>query len=329
MFFSARSSSMEGDNMKESRSGDRIDRFARLEDIARSAGPITMGIVYPTDATSLSGALAAAEAGLIHPVLIGPSEDIHKVALDAGFDIEKLPVEEAKTPLEAAKKAVDLACEGKVDALMKGALHTDNLMHPIVANTAMRTDRRISHVFAMDVPSYERLLFISDAAINVHPNLGELRDITCNAIDLAHALGTERPKVALLSCTENVSEKIESTVFAAAICKMADRGAIAGADIDGPLAMDNAVSPEAAKIKGITSSVAGHADILIVPDLISGNILAKDLDYLAGADAAGIVMGAAVPIALTSRADGDVERRASAALACLVAAWKKRGRNTP
>ena len=320
---------MESDDTNESRGEDRIDRFARLEDIARAAGRITMGVVYPTNAPSLRGAIAAAEAGLIHPVLIGPSEDIHKVAQDEGFDIDQLSIEDAKTPSEAAKTAVDLAREGKVDALMKGALHTDDLMHAVVADSAMRTDRRISHVFAMDVPSYERLLFISDAAINVRPNLGELRDITCNAIDLAHALGTERPKVALLSCTENVSEKIESTIFAAAICKMADRGTITGADIDGPLAMDNAVSPEAARIKGITSPVAGQADILIVPDLISGNILAKDLDYLAGAEAAGIVMGAAVPIALTSRADGEVERRASAALACLVAAWKKRGRKTP
>lgn len=320
---------MESDDTNESRGEDRIDRFARLEDIARAAGRITMGVVYPTNAPSLRGAIAAAEAGLIHPVLIGPSEDIHKVAQDEGFDIDQLSIEDAKTPSEAAKTAVDLAREGKVDALMKGALHTDDLMHAVVADSGMRTDRRISHVFAMDVPTYERLLFISDAAINVRPNLGELRDITCHAIDLAHALGTERPKVALLSCTENVSEKIESTIFAAAICKMADRGTIAGADIDGPLAMDNAVSPEAARIKGITSPVAGQADILIVPDLISGNILAKDLDYLAGAEAAGIVMGAAVPIALTSRADGEVERRASAALACLVAAWKKRGRKTP
>ncbi len=320
---------MERDNTNESRGEDRIDRFAKLEDIARAAGCITMGVVCPTDAPSLRGALAAAEAGLIHPVLIGPSDDIQKVAQDEGFDIDQLSIEDAKTPSEAATTAVDLAREGKIDALMKGALHTDDLMHAVVADSTMRTDRRISHVFAMDVPSYERLLFISDAAVNVRPDLGELRDITCNAIDLAHALGTQRPKVALLSCTENVSEKIESTIFASAICKMADRGTITGADIDGPLAMDNAVSPEAARIKGITSPVAGQADILIVPDLISGNILAKDLDYLAGAEAAGIVMGAAVPIALTSRADGEVERRASAALACLVAAWKKRGRKTP
>lgn len=309
--------------------GERIDRFARLEDIAREAGRISIGVVHPTDATSLKGALAAAEAGLIDPVLIGPADAIREIAGDEDLDIDDLLIEEAATAKEAAEKAVGLAKQGKVDALMKGNLHTDDLMHAVVADTAMRTDRRISHVFAMDVPSYERLLFISDAAINVRPGLSELRDITCNAIDLTHALGTERPKVALLSCTENVSEKIESTIFAAAICKMADRGTIAGADIDGPLAMDNAVSPEAARIKGITSLVAGQADILIVPDLISGNILAKDLDYLAGAEAAGIVMGAAVPIALTSRADGEIERRASAALACLVAARKRRKRQTP
>lgn len=306
----------------------RIDRFARLEEIARKAGRITMGVVHPTDANSLSGAVSAAEAQLIDPVLIGPEATVREVANEQGLDIDGLAIENAASVSDAAQRAVELAVQGKLDALMKGALHTDDLMHAVVSETAMRTDRRISHVFAMDVPSYERLLFISDAAINVTPDLGELRDITCNAIDLAHALGIKRPKVAMLSCTENVSEKIASTIYAAAICKMADRGTIAGADIDGPLAMDNAVSPKAAQIKGIKSDVAGHADILIVPDLISGNILAKDLDYLAGAEAAGIVMGAAVPIALTSRADGIAERRASAALACLVAGWKKRGMPT-
>lgn len=308
---------------------DRIDRFVRLEEIAREAGRITMGVVHPTDAPSLLGALAAQEAGLIVPVLIGPEDTIRDLARDEGSDLDEWTIEAAETEADAAEKAVELVAAGKVDALMKGALHTDTLMRAVLDERTMRTDRRVSHVFAMDVPSYERLLFISDAAINVRPDLGQLRDITCNAIDLAHALKTERPRVALLSCIENVSEDIQSTIYAAAICKMADRGSITGADIDGPLAMDNAVSPEAARIKGITSPVAGQADLLIVPDLISGNILAKDLDYLAGAEAAGVVMGAAVPIALTSRADTEGERRASAALACLVAAAKRHRRKTP
>jgi phosphate acetyltransferase/phosphate butyryltransferase len=195
-------------------------------------------------------------------------------------------------------------------------------MHAIVTETAMRTARRMSHVFVIDVPDYDRLLFVSDAALNVRPNLKCLRDIVRNAIDLTHALGIDRPKVALLSATENIDEEIESTIFAAAICKMADRGTIKGADIDGPLAMDLAVSPRAARITGIISKVAGQADVLIVPDLVSGNILAKNLDYLANAEAAGIVMGGTVPIALTSRADTAPERRASAALLSIVAATR-------
>ncbi len=308
-------------------SADRIDRFASLEQIARDAGRIRMGVVHPTDAPSLKGALAAARAGLIDPVLIGPEEAIRAVAREEGLDFDEVHIEEVGTPVEAAEKEVEMAAQGQLDALKKGTLHTNDLMHAVVVDKRMRTVRRMSHVFAMDVPSYARLLFISDAAINVRPNLSQLRDITCNAI--AHALGTERPKVALLSATENINEEIESTLYAAAICKMADRGTITGADIDRPLAMDNAVSPEAARIKGITSKVAGQADILILPDLISGNILAKDLDYLAGAKAAGIVMGAAVPIALTSRADTEGERRASAALVCLLAAAKRRKRKTP
>jgi phosphate acetyltransferase/phosphate butyryltransferase len=328
MSFNGRSSGLD-DIAKHAGGADRIDRFASLEQIARDSGRIRMGVVHPTDAPSLKGALAAARAGLIDPVLIGPEEAIRAVAREESLELGECRIEEAETPVKAAEKAVEMAAQGEVNALMKGALHTNDLMHAVVVDKRMRTGRRMSHVFAMDVPSYARLLFISDAAINVRPNLSQLRDITCNAIDLAHALGTERPKVALLSATENINEEIESTLYAAAICKMADRGTISGADIDGPLAMDNAVSPEAARIKGITSKVAGQADILIVPDLISGNILAKDLDYLAGAEAAGIVMGAAVPIALTSRADTEGERRASAALACLVTAAKRRKRKTP
>jgi phosphate acetyltransferase/phosphate butyryltransferase len=206
---------------------------------------------------------------------------------------------------------------------MKGALHTKTLMKAVVGEKAMRRGRRMSHVYVMDVPNFDRLLVISDAALNVRPNLNSLRDIVINAIDLTHILGNERPKVALLSATEEIDDQIDSTIKAAAICKMADRGAINGADIDGPLSMDLAMSSRAVEIKGIKSNVAGHADVLIVPDLVSGNILAKNLDYFADAEAVGIVVGGAVPIALTSRADTPSERRASTALLCIVAATGK------
>lgn len=312
----------------EKASTDRIadwrpDRLEHLEERARKFSPVRVAVVYPVDGPSLNAALESRNRRLIKPVLVGPEEKIKQAAKDLDAGLGKTPIIAADTPEEAAGVAVDLAISGKVDGLQKGALHTDILMHAVISEKAMLTSRKMSHVFVVDVPSYGRLLFVSDAAINIRPDLGTLRDITCNAIDLAHALGIERPKVALLSATENINEKIESTIFAAAICKMADRGTISGADIDGPLAMDNAVSLEAAAIKGIVSKVAGQADILIVPDLVSGNILVKDLDYLANAEAAGIVMGAKVPIALTSRADTVAERCASAALVCLVAAANK------
>ncbi|GAB4137310.1 MAG: bifunctional enoyl-CoA hydratase/phosphate acetyltransferase [Sphingomonadales bacterium] len=295
------------------------DRFARLVEQAQSGPPVRMAVVQPIDAASLEGALASADAGLIDPVLVGPRERITNAAKGLGRGIERYQCIDAQDAAAAAKHAAQLAAEGQVDALMKGALHTDSLMEAVFGLKALRGPRRVSHVFAMDVPAYERLLFISDAAINIRPNLAELRDIVQNAIDLAHALGIEEPRVALLSAVETVTEKLESTVNAAALCKMADRGAITGAVLDGPLAFDNAVSKQAAQIKGLRSAVAGQADILIVPDLVSGNILAKDLDYLAGAEAAGIVLGAKVPIALTSRADSVIERRASAAIAAILA----------
>lgn len=300
-----------------------LHRLEHLEDLAREVGPVRVAVVFPTDAPSLNGALESQKRGLIEAILVGPEAIIRQVAKDTGADLGTTQIISAKTPEGAAKKSVKMAISGKVGGLMKGALKTHILMEAIVSEKAMRTNRRMSHIFAVDVSSYDRLLFVSDAAINIRPDLGTLHDITCNAIELTHALGIERPKVALLSATENINEKIESTIFAAAICKMADRGTVSGADVDGPLAMDLAISPKAAKIKGIVSNVAGYADILIVPDLISGNILVKDLDYLANAETAGIVMGAAVPIALTSRADSVEQRCASAALVCLVAADKK------
>lgn len=302
----------------------RPDRLDRLEQLAREIDPIRVAVICPEDGPSLMGALESQKRLLIEAVLVGNAHKIRQAADDSGVDLAETQIIEAEMPEIAAKTAVDLARAGKVGGLMKGALKTRILMHAIITEKAMRTGRRISHVFAVDVASYERLLFVSDAAINIRPDLSTLRDITSNAIDLAHALGIERPKVALLSASENINEQIESTIFAAAICKMADHGTISGADVDGPLAMDLAISQKAAAIKGIVSPVAGEADILIVPDLVSGNILVKDLDYLANAETAGIVMGAAVPIALTSRADTVEQRCASAALLCLVAAQKNR-----
>ncbi len=305
--------------------GFRLDRLERLELLAREAGPVRVAVVFPVDGPSIKGAIESQTRGLIEAVLVGPEAQIRQAAEEAGVDLGATPIVAADTPEQAAKVSVELAVAGKVDGLKKGALKTNILMSAVISEKAMRTSRRISHVFVIDVSSYARLLFVSDAAINIRPDLMTLRDITSNAIDLAHALGIERPKVALLSASENINEKIESTVYAAAISKMADRGTISGADVDGPLAMDLAISPKAAAIKGIVSKVAGQADILIVPDLVSGNILVKDLDYLAHAETAGIVMGAAVPIALTSRADTVAQRCASAALVGLVVAAKRAG----
>ncbi len=299
--------------------GARADRFEQLERQARDAGPLRMAVVHPVDGPSLEGALESAGAGLIEAVLVGPRKVLEAAAADIDRDLADVEIVEAGSAEEAAACAVQLAAEGEVEGLMKGALHTDTLMHAVVCEKGLRGSRRISHVFAVDVPSYDRLLFVSDAAVNVSPDLSDLRDIVQNTIHLARALTIARPRIAILSAVETVSEDIQSTIRAAALCKMADRGEITGGELDGPLAMDNAVSEQAAEIKGLTSPVAGRADALIVPDLISGNILVKDLDYLAGAEAAGVVMGARVPVALTSRADSARERRASAALACLVA----------
>jgi phosphate acetyltransferase/phosphate butyryltransferase len=294
-------------------------RYRALLAAARAAPPVRTAVVHPVDTVSLLGAVEAAHAGLIEPVLVGPEAKIRKAAQDAGVDLAGFELVPTAHSQAAAEAAVALARAGKVGALMKGALHTDELMHPVVAkDSGLRTGRRISHVFAMDVPSYPRPLFITDAAINVYPTLEDKRDIVQNAIDLAHALGIAAPRVAILSALETVYPKLASTIEAAALCKMAERGQIVGGIVDGPMAFDLAVSEAAARTKGFVSPVAGQADILVVPDLEAGNMLAKQLEYLADAQVAGIVLGARVPIMLTSRADGPLARLASCALAALL-----------
>jgi phosphotransacetylase/acyl dehydratase len=289
--------------------------------IAKTEGrdPIRTAVVNPTDHLSLAGAAEAARAKLIVPILIGPPDAIQAAAKVSGIDISGYEIVSAVDAEAAAAKAVDLVLAGSADAIMKGALHTDVLMHAVVTGDHnLRTDRRVSHVFVMDVPTYPRPLLITDAAINIYPDLEAKRDIVQNAIELAHALGVPKPKVAILSAVETVSSKIKSTLDAAALCKMADRREITGGILDGPLAFDNAVSADAAKTKHIVSPVAGQADILIVPDLEAGNMLAKELEYLADASGAGIVLGARVPIILTSRADNTLSRMASCAVALLL-----------
>ena len=285
--------------------------------------PIPCGVVHPCDATSLAGAMAAARRGLIVPWLIGPEARIWSIAEGLGIDLTGVHIEAVEHSHAAAARAAELAAAGTVEMLIKGSLHTDELMRAVIATPALRTKRRISHVFRFDVPAYPKPLLITDAAINIAPTLEEKADIVSNAIDLARVLGVAQPKVAILAAVETVSTKMASTLDAAALCKMADRGQITGGLLDGPLAFDNAISAEAARIKGIRSEVAGDADILLVPDLEAGNMLAKQLDYLAGAAGCGIVLGARVPIALTSRADGEASRLASAALAARLAlAWR-------
>ncbi len=288
--------------------------------IAKAEGqnPIRTAVVHPVDTVSLLGAVEAAKANLIVPVLVGPEGKIRATAQLAQIDLSAYDLINAENGSAASFRAVAMAREAKVEALMKADLHTDELMHAVVdPERGLRTERRMSHIFVMDVPSYPRLLFITDAAINIFPTLDDKRDIVQNAIDLAHALGLNLPKVAILSAEETVRSKIPSTVEAGALCKMADRGQITGGILDGPLAFDNAVSLEAAKTKGLISPVAGQADIFVVPDLEAGNMLAKQLEYLAEAEVAGIVLGARVPIILTSRADKTLARLSSCALALL------------
>ena len=276
-------------------------------------------MAHPCDETSLKGALEAAEAQLIKPILVGPNDKIRSVAQSFSLDLGGLEVVDVPHSQAAAEKAVELVRTGKAELLMKGSLHTDELLAEVVKReTGIRTGRRISHVFVMDVPGHPQTLFITDAAVNIAPDLMTKRDIIQNAIDLYAGLGLGTPNVAILSAVETVTTSIPSTIEAAALCKMADRGQILGGTLDGPLAFDNAISPEAALIKGIKSKVAGQAHILIVPDLEAGNMLAKNLTFLSQADAAGVVLGARVPIILTSRADNLRTRMASCAVAVLL-----------
>ncbi len=295
-------------------------RFASLIEQVRRQPRQRMAVVHPVDELSLEGALAAAQAGVIDLVLIGPRARIQKAADNLQADISDYEIIETEHSHASAALAVQLAREGKVNALMKGAISSDELLSTVIDPACgLRTARRASHVYVLSVPDYPKLLLVTDAAINIEPDLATKRDIVQNAIDLAHALGITCPKVAILSAVEKVKPQIQSTIDAAALCKMADRKQITGAILDGPLAFDNAISLEAAEQKGIDSPVAGDPDILVVPDLVSGNILAKQLTFLGHASSAGLVMGARVPVALTSRAENVASRVVSAALAALVA----------
>ena len=303
---------------------NRHEKFHALIAKARTHPPIRVAVAYPCNAPSIEAALEAANLKLMAPILVGPQDLITKVAADNGLDLSGVSIVDAGDGHDSAARAVALVREGEADALMKGSLHTDELMGAVVKrDTGLRTNRRISHCFVMDVPGHDRALIISDAAVNIAPDLKTKADITQNAIDLARALGVEDVKVAILSAMESVNPDVPSTLEAAALCKMADRGQITGAVLDGPLALDNAISMEAAKIKKIASPVAGQANVLVVPDLEAGNMLAKSLSFLADADAAGIVVGAKVPIILTSRADDETARLASCAVAQLLVAARR------
>jgi phosphate acetyltransferase len=294
-------------------------RFNELLSLSDELDPVRCAVVHPCDDGSLSGAMDAARYGLIIPVLIGPETRIRHVAAEAGIDLTGAEIIPEPHSHAAAERAAELAASGNVEMLMKGSLHTDELITAVLSKSVLRTGRRMSHVFRFDVPLYHKPLLITDAALNIHPNLSEKVDIIQNAIDFARVMGVATPKVAILSAVETVNPNIPSTLDAAAMCKMADRGQITGGILDGPLAFDNAISMHAAQIKHIKSEVAGHADILAVPDLESGNMLAKQLEYLAGASGSGIVLGARLPIALTSRAEGPSNRVASALLCLMVA----------
>jgi phosphate acetyltransferase len=296
------------------------EKYDRLIEQAKALAPLATAVAHPCDESSLSGAVDAARMGLIAPFLVGPSARIKEIAEKFKIDLTGLEIVEAAHSQASAARAVELVREGRAEALMKGSLHSDELMSAVVQReTGLRTARRISHCFVMDTPGHPDALIITDAAVNIAPTLDEKVDIVQNAIDLAHALGLAEPRVAILSALETVSSKVPSTIEAAALCKMADRGQIKGGILDGPLALDNAISVEAANIKGIRSPVAGRANVLVAPDLEAGNMLAKSLSFLAQADAAGIVLGARVPIMLTSRADSVTTRLASCAVAALVA----------
>ncbi len=306
------------------------DSFRALFEQVAALEPVPTAVAHPVDQVSLQGAMEAAESELIRPILVGPEARIRAVAEEHRLHLAGVEIVDVEHSHAAAERAVALIRDGTAEVLMKGSLHTDEILSAVLNKaTGIRTERRISHIFVMDVPTYPRLLLVSDAAVNIAPDLDAKRDICQNAIDLARTVGVERPKVAILSAVETVRPKIQSTLDAAALCKMADRGQIQGGILDGPLAMDNAINIEAARIKKIDSQVAGVADVLIVPDLEAGNILAKQLIFLANAEAAGIVLGARVPIVLTSRADSVRTRRASAATAVLHAHAVRRGLHQP
>ena len=295
-------------------------KYERLLEKCLRLEPVPTAVAYPCEATALSGAVEAAQNKLITPILVGPADKIAATAKSAGIDLGELEIVDAPDSISAAAKAVALIKEGRAEVLMKGSLHSDELMSAIVSREGgLRTGRRISHAFVMDVPTYHKVLIVTDGAINIAPTLEDKVHICQNAIDLAISLGCEKPKVAILAAVETINSKMPATLDAAALCKMAERGQIKGGILDGPLAFDNAISKEAAKTKGIKSEVAGDPDILLAPDLEAGNILAKQLSFLANADSAGIVLGARVPVVLTSRADSVRSRIASCAVAKLVA----------
>jgi phosphate acetyltransferase len=304
--------------------GHGHDKFERLVQAAHHYPPLPTAVAHPCNDVSLEAAVEAARLGLILPILVGPAARIRDAAAQARIDIRGLEIVDAAHSHDSAAKAVELVRSGKAEALMKGSLHTDELMGAVVAReTGLRTSRRVSHCFVMDVPGHPDAFIITDAAVNIAPTLEDKVDIVQNAIDLARAMGAKEVRVAILSAMETINPKVPSTVEAAALCKMADRGQITGAVLDGPLALDNAINPEAAAIKKIVSPVAGRANVLLAPDLEAGNMLAKSLTFLAGADAAGIVLGARAPIILTSRADAELTRLASCAVGVLVAAARR------
>ena len=295
-------------------------KYEAMLERCRNLDPVTTAVAHPCDESALAGAMEAAEKGLIVPILVGPEAKIREVAKAHGIELGQTRIVDVSHSHASAARAVELVRQGEAELLMKGSLHSDELLGAVVAReTGLRTARRISHVFIMDVPTYHKVLIVTDAAINIAPTLEDKADICQNAIDLAISLGLRKPKVAILAAVETVNSKMQATLDAAALCKMADRGQIKGGVLDGPLAFDNAISAEAAAIKGIESKVAGDPDILLVPDLEAGNMLAKQLTFLANADSAGIVLGARVPIILTSRADSVRSRIASCGVAMLAA----------
>ncbi|NPU84344.1 MAG: bifunctional enoyl-CoA hydratase/phosphate acetyltransferase [Syntrophaceae bacterium] len=306
----------------------RRDVFVSLFRACNTCGPVTCAVVHPCDADSLGGAMLAARRGIIVPTLVGPEDKIRHISDEARIDLDNVRIVSVPHSHAAASRAVEMARGGEVESIMKGSLHTEELMGAVVSSTSgLRTSRRISHAFVLDVPTYPKMLMMTDAAVNIAPSLEDKRDIVQNAIDLAQVLGVPTPRVGILSAVETVTSRIPSTLDAAALCKMADRGQIRGGILDGPLGFDNAISARAARTKGIESPVSGEADILLAPDLESANMLLKQLTYLAGAEGAGIVLGTRVPVILTSRADSVRTRLASAAVMAVIAQAGRSGRH--